>query len=122
MCIRDRAYWRHRLNLIDQNEVSAWDWQWFFSMAAQNQLTVFPAKSLVSNIGFGEGATHTGLVWGNAIMSDDNIEFPLIHPTVVCPYIPFEKAFYRYNNDLYTTINRFVPLWFKHAVKRLISK
>lgn len=120
---KDLAYWRHRLNLIDQNEVSAWDWQWFFSMAAQNQLTVFPAKSLVSNIGFGAGATHTGLLWGNAIMCDDgDLEFPLSHPTAVCPYVPFEKAFYRYNNDLYTTINCFVPLWFKHVVKRFLSK
>ena len=52
-------HWTRALQLIDSGKVSAWDWQWYFSKAAQNQLTIFPSVNLISNIGFGIDATHT---------------------------------------------------------------
>lgn len=34
-------HWSNSIKLIKNNEVSAWDWQWFFSLAVQNQLCIF---------------------------------------------------------------------------------
>jgi hypothetical protein len=28
---KDVRYWKYRLNAIDLNDVSAWDWQWYFT-------------------------------------------------------------------------------------------
>lgn len=117
---KDLKYWKHRINLIGRKEVSAWDWQWFFSVASQNQLTIFPKVNLVSNIGFGEGATHTGLFWGDSMLSAGEMDYPLKHPTYVCPYVEFEKQFYHYNNSLYDTINRYIPLGVKHIIKKAL--
>ena len=39
--------------------VSWWDYQWFFAGLIRGALTATPRSNLVSNIGFGEGATHT---------------------------------------------------------------
>ncbi len=39
--------------------VDYWDFQWAFTCWAHNGLTILPTKELVSNIGFGEEATHT---------------------------------------------------------------
>lgn len=119
---KDISYWKFRTKLIDKNEVSAWDWQWFFSMACQNQLTIFPKVSLVSNIGFGEGATHTGLFFGDNIIHKDNLDFPLIHPNYICPYVDFERKFYRYNNTFYDGLNRHIPLSLKHILKKILNK
>lgn len=47
----DYKYWKYRLKAIDKDYVSAWDWQWYFTLAAQNQLSIFPQVSLISNIG-----------------------------------------------------------------------
>ncbi|MDA8751062.1 hypothetical protein N9M77_05895 [Planktomarina temperata] len=47
------------LRLIDRGNVEAWDWQWYFSLSAQNMLCIFPTTNLVENIGFSEMATHT---------------------------------------------------------------
>jgi len=39
--------------------VDAWDYQWYFARLLQSGLSVVPSVNLVSNIGFGEEASHT---------------------------------------------------------------
>lgn len=41
------------------NRPTTWDYQWLFTRLAYGGLSVVPAKNLVSNVGFGEEATHT---------------------------------------------------------------
>ena len=43
---RDIKYWQYRINVVDHNDVSAWDWQWYFTLAAHNQLGIYPCCSL----------------------------------------------------------------------------
>ena len=116
----DIKYWKHRINLIDKNRVSAWDWQWYFSLAAQNQLSVFPKVSLVSNIGFGEGATHTSGKVSKEYVANNNLAFPLVHPEYIVPNAKFEKAFYKLNNTLFYTIMRYIPFGLKNIVKKIV--
>ena len=53
------AYWGERFDRTYAGEADTWDYQWFFNCWAQNGLAVVPGSNLVTNIGFGEDATHT---------------------------------------------------------------
>lgn len=118
---RDIKYWKYKFKIIDNAYASAWDWQWYYTLSAQNQLSVFPKHSLVSNVGFGQGATHTtNRKAPSYYHTDKEIKLPLQHPPYVVPFIPFEKAFYKQNNTMFYILMRYVPFWLKRYVKKLI--
>lgn len=118
----DIRYWKYRLKCIDTDWVSAWDWQWYFTLSSQNQLCVFPKVSLVSNIGFGEGATHTSNYFSQTSYSfKDNLTFPLIHPEYVVPNCEFDKHFYHYNNDLHNKVIQVIPFEVKRFLKKILK-
>ena len=55
-------YWRDRFCLTcTQDKTHVWDYQWIFACWWQRALSIYPNTNLVSNIGFGEDATHTML-------------------------------------------------------------
>src|SRR5207245_1024917 len=64
--------------------IDTWDYQWTFACWAQHGLTCLPAKNLVSNIGFGDDATHTfdAGSWMSAAKTE-NLDFPIRHPPFV---------------------------------------
>jgi hypothetical protein len=51
--------WIKNFNDVYQNKINTWDYQWYFTTWINNGLSIIPSKNLVSNIGFGSGATHT---------------------------------------------------------------
>ncbi|MCG8650658.1 MAG: glycosyltransferase family 2 protein [Pirellulales bacterium] len=53
------AYWRCLLDQIAQGKLDTWDVQWMLACWLNGGLAVTPTKNLVSNVGFGESATHT---------------------------------------------------------------
>lgn len=121
-CAVDGRYWRYRLRAVDCKHVSAWDWQWYFTLSAQNQLSVFPKVSLISNIGFGEGATHTAFnVNQNRYMATQELEFPLQHPRYVVPDFDFDRCFYKNNNTLYNKVNQLIPFKIKRKIKSFLT-
>ncbi len=83
-----------KLMKIDANLVSAWDWQWYSALAAQNQLCIFPAVNLVTNIGFGKDATHTSNK-SDSVDATQNLAFPLKHPNYIVPNYSFDKRFHK---------------------------
>ena len=118
---KDVRYWRYRQKAIDLKDVSAWDWQWYFTLAANNMLAICPKYSLTSNIGFGEGATHTAQKKvPSHFFSTREIAFPLQHPKYIVPYQPFERAFYNSNNTMFNRIKQLFPFWFKNVIKRIV--
>lgn len=120
---KDMRYWRYRLKAIDIHDVSAWDWQWYFTLAAHNMLSIIPKHSLTTNIGFGEGATHTSTATApDYFTSKHELEFPLHHPPYMAPYMPFEKAFYHSNNTLFNRIKQLFPFAFKNMIKRIVRR
>ena len=122
-CAWDVKYWKYRLKAVDAKHVSAWDWQWYLTLSAQNQLSIFPKVSLISNIGFGEGATHTSFSTdANDYLASQELEFPLQHPKYVVPDYGFDKKFYKNNNTLYNRINQLIPFGLKRWLKRIITK
>ena len=118
---KDIGYWRYRLKAVDLKDVSAWDWQWYFTLSAHNMLGIYPEYSLITNIGFGDGATHTtARKTPDEYKSNRDITFPLRHPEYVLPYEPFERHFYMSNNTLFDRIKRLFPFWFKNIVKKIV--
>lgn len=77
---REVAYWTDVFNRVYTGEIDTWDCRWTFSCWKNNLLTVLPSKNLVSNIGFGPGATHTPVPNRYAAMKTLEMEFPLCHP------------------------------------------
>jgi hypothetical protein len=75
---------RSNFDRVWRSEVDTWDTQWTFACWRANALTALPAVNLVSNIGFGFGATHTHAAASPlANLPTGAIEFPLCHPTEV---------------------------------------
>lgn len=107
--------WYFQLNCIDRKHVSAWDWQWYFSLAAQNQLCVYPSVNLVSNIGNDAEATHTS--FSNITLKTGELQFPLKAPCVFAPCYQFERMFSANENSLKTRLARMLP----HSVKKIIK-
>ena len=55
----EREYWRPIFDRMHEGAPDVWDYQWNLACWSQSGLAVLPNVNLVSNIGFGEDATHT---------------------------------------------------------------
>ena len=56
----ERHYWSGIWQrLLDTGEPDSWAYRWTFTCLANSGLTALPNHNLVSNVGFGEDATHT---------------------------------------------------------------
>lgn len=72
-----------RVNLFEKvysGEINTWDYQWVFTRILNKGINIIPSVNLVSNIGFGEGSTHTNDINNkNANLKTGKITFPLLH-------------------------------------------
>lgn len=74
-------YWGGTFEAAFRGEYDTWDWQFFFSWWSQNMLAVVPNRNLVSNIGFGDQASHTrDSLPTMAGLPLRAMSFPLDHP------------------------------------------
>lgn len=80
---RQAAYWTRIFDLVYQGKIDTWDYQWTFACWLQNGLTALPNVNLISNIGFGADATHTGGTSQVADIPTKAMEFPLRHPPFI---------------------------------------
>lgn len=87
-------YWTRIFDMMYNSKAkSTWDYQMSFAVFSNSGLCIEPAMNLVSNIGFGDGATHT--------MNNDHeqanrkiykMPFPLVHPVSLTPNVELDKA------------------------------
>ncbi len=78
------AIYRHQLfqNFAHKRGNDIWDYQWFFCNLLHNGLTILPTQNLISNLGFGEDATHTTNENSPHYKLKTNaLTFPLTHPS-----------------------------------------
>ncbi len=70
------------MNSVYNGDVDTWDIQWAYSVLKNRGLVITPNINLISNIGFGETATHTNSKIPNYIKYSINgsIDFPVSHP------------------------------------------
>ncbi|MBR7950222.1 hypothetical protein KBK19_09730 [Microvirga sp. STR05] len=62
-------------------QLDTWDYQWAFTLLSQSGLSITPGVNLISNIGFGDQATHTHNTdhpWAN--LPTRALPLPLRHP------------------------------------------
>lgn len=84
-----------------------WDYQWIYACWKSNGLTIIPAVNLISNVGYGQAATHT-LEDDHplAALAYEEISFPLRHPTAII-------RDYKADDILKTTAFGYKPLYLK---------
>lgn len=80
---KETTYWTDVLDRVYAGEIDTWDCRWTLSCWKNRMLSVIPSVNLVSNIGFGPGATHTPVPNRYASMETESIAFPLCHPSVI---------------------------------------
>lgn len=52
--------WRKQVfDAVHRGEIDTWDYQWAYAKMKTGSLSIVPRQNLVSNLGFGPGATHT---------------------------------------------------------------
>lgn len=81
-----------RWELVESGKIDTWDFQWHFSVISNNGLTVVPKNNLISNIGFGQDATHTKSVDSlKQKIKTESIYFPITHPKFIVPDQKIDK-------------------------------
>lgn len=73
-------YWTRLFDDTHAGRINTWDYQWQYSCWRAGALSVEPHGNLVSNIGFGALATHTGGHNPFAALPTQPMRFPLVHP------------------------------------------
>jgi hypothetical protein len=68
---------------VFQGLIDTWDYQWQFACRLNGRVAIVPNVNLISNIGFGLGATHTKEESYLANMVVEEMKFPLNHPRKV---------------------------------------
>lgn len=80
---REIQHWRRIFDSVNAGKIDTWDYQLTLTLWAHDMLSILPQKNLVSNIGFGAGATHTSGASRFAAMAAQSMDFPLRHPPAV---------------------------------------
>lgn len=112
----DRKYWSRVFDAVYQGRIDTWDYQWVLSSWVQGMVSVMPNVNLVSNIGFGNNATHTHGASIYADLPSEEIKFPLTHPNVVLA---------NFDADAFTTKGMFtysLLLRILHKLRAIIKK
>ena len=76
-------FFNKKLGQTFEGTINTWDYQWSFTIWKNDGLCIIPNKNLVSNIGFGNNATHT--VENNSELSVIRTEeiHSIIHPETI---------------------------------------
>lgn len=74
-------YWRVIFNNSRSKTLSAWSYNWLYTIWKLHGLSIVPAVNLVKNLGFSQDATNTSKAQPFLkTMRADNLKFPLRHP------------------------------------------
>lgn len=80
---RAARYWTEAFDTAYEGRVDSWAYRWTLAVWLAGGLTALPRVNLVSNVGFGDGATHTTDAGPLAALPTHELEFPLDHPPTV---------------------------------------
>ncbi len=91
----EEKYWTNIFEQVFQGKIDTWDYQWSFACMLQGRLTILPNANLVSNIGFGSGATHTTESNTLSDLKTEAMPFPLQHPKGVFQCRKLDNRFFK---------------------------
>ncbi|TAN38417.1 MAG: hypothetical protein EPN23_02465 [Verrucomicrobia bacterium] len=87
-------YWSNIITRCHENQTSAWDYRWIFSVWANQGLGIQPSRNLVSNIGCDARATHTKSDCAEMFnRSTQAMAFPLKHPPAVVRHVAADRVY-----------------------------
>ena len=96
------AYWTQIFDAMYENKgPNTWDYQWLYTCLKNNSLVAVSGVNLISNIGFGEDATHT--IKEDArfmLLPATPVKFPLMHPSSLHPLRSIDR---RRVHDMFST-------------------
>jgi hypothetical protein len=109
--LQQRKFWHKFFYHAYLGHNKSWDGKWIYAVMRRDGLSIVPQVNLVSNIGFGVGATHTVTLDKSAGVETRPLG-EIVHPAIVEPdlvadYLSFKNYF-------------FVPLY-KRVKSRLLS-
>ncbi|KAA2242568.1 nucleotide-diphospho-sugar transferase [Chitinophaga agrisoli] len=94
------AAWLQIFRDTKAGKVDTWDYQFQLQTFFNNGLCAVPNVNLITNIGFGNNATHTFDVNHNANVPAGNMAQPLLHPVYFIPEKEADYFFFRKEYDL----------------------
>jgi hypothetical protein len=84
---------------VYQGKIDTWDYQWFFANLIRRSVSIIPGQNLISNIGFGTGATHTKHTHPLENIQRQALTFPLNHPDRIQTSLEYDRhVFDKYIN------------------------
>jgi hypothetical protein len=105
---REKIFWAAFKGNID-----TWDYQWGFARLVQSGLSIVPSVNLISNIGFGENATHTKSPNAElANLNTTSLEFPL----KINPFVAVDRE---YDKKMCDKLMKPQNYLFRRALQRL---
>lgn len=57
--LAEQHHWTPIFDAVHRGEIDTWDFSWMYSCWRHQGLTILPRTNLVTNLGFGQSATHT---------------------------------------------------------------
>lgn len=82
---RDRKMWKDNMKMI-VNGLDAWDYQLMYWMWKNDGICITPWKNLISNIGFGQHATHTYDANSSQSAMKQHELIEINHPKAIIPH------------------------------------
>lgn len=76
-------YWEYVLQSAFEDRVDSWAYRWMFSCWMQSGLSILPYTNLISNIGYGNEATHTSRKDKLSNQAVSAVNLPIRHPPFV---------------------------------------
>ena len=89
---REVRYWRKIFERVYCGEIDSWAYQWFFANWLEQRISIVPSVNLISNIGYGENATHTTSTESHlSNLERKKVSFPVIHPVQIVKNIKADQ-------------------------------
>lgn len=111
-------FWSNSFQRYYDKKINSYDGQWALACLYKHGLSVTPTVNLVSNIGFGNDATHTSNQTEHSNLPTQSVSFPLKHPSKI-------KADYTADNYTFKyvfEINRYLDQRVKWFLKSNFTK
>jgi len=118
-----RHYYARLFQKIKTHQIDTWDIQVNYMALKHRWVTVLPTRNLVSNIGFGHGATHTHHPQDKmANVPSHPLSFPLQHPPVIVPNPLWDQLIQRRLYPWHRRIRQWIPVWLVKQIRKTLHR
>ena len=104
-------HWEKSFDMVFNCQLDTWDHQWTLACWQNQMVSIMPRVNLISNLGFGNQATHTHGISIYSKMKTKEIQFPIRHPML----IEVDQ-----DADAYTAKNMFSTSIFRKILRRTV--